>query len=197
MYLPTLIYSENVNLYINHLECLDLVSGSFLFLKTVNRATLLTLHLCFWPNNSTSCPQLCQALSLSLSLSLSLFFFFFFIQKWIHAQPLILLTCWHWMYLHWCFLNGHQGKYLKCHKYAHGLAQTYQNSSKPPRGLGWVALCLPRLLASNPWVVAADYWHFVQFIDLYLSVLIYFRLCLSIYDLCVNAFVLLLNLQAV
>lgn len=73
----------------------------------------------------------------------SLSLFFPFIQKWSRAQPLIHLTCWHWMYLHWCFLNGHRGKYLKRHKYAHcGLAQTYQDSSKPPRGLGWVALHL-------------------------------------------------------
>lgn len=93
------------------------------------------------------------------------------------------------MYLHWCFLNGHRGKYLKRHKYVHGLAQTYQNSSKPPRGLGWVALCLPRLLTSGPWVLAADCWHLTQFKDLYLSVLIYFCLCLSIYDSCFDALV--------
>lgn len=48
-----------------------------------------------------------------------------------------------WMYLHWRFLNGYWGKYLKCRKYVHGgHAQTYQDSSKPPWGLGWVVLHL-------------------------------------------------------
>lgn len=187
LYLPPLIYSEIEDLYINRLTCLDLVLECFLFLKMANRATLLTfvfltkqLHRSEAHVHSSSRP--CSA-------SLSLFSFSSFIQKWSCAQPLIHLTCWHWMYLHWCFLNGHRGKYLKCHKYAHGLAQTYQDSSKPPRGLGWVALCLPQLFTSGPWVLVADGWYFTQFMDLYLSVLIYFCLCLSIYDWCVNAFV--------
>lgn len=48
-----------------------------------------------------------------------------------------------WMYLHWRFLNGYWGKYLKCRKYVHGgQAQTYQDSSKPLWGLGWVLLHL-------------------------------------------------------
>lgn len=48
-----------------------------------------------------------------------------------------------WMYLHWRFLNGYWGKYLKCRKYVHsGQAQTYQDSSKPLWGLGWVVLHL-------------------------------------------------------
>ncbi len=48
-----------------------------------------------------------------------------------------------WMYLHWRFLNGYWGKYLKCRKYARGgRAQTYQDSSKPRWGLEWVLLHL-------------------------------------------------------
>lgn len=193
LYLPTLIYSENVNLYINRLTCLGLVSECFLFLKTVNRATLLTFVF-LTKQLHRSEPHVHNS-ARPCSASLSLFFLSSFIQKWSRAQPLIHLTCWHWMYLHWCFLNGHRGKYLKCHKYAHGLAQTYQDSSKPLRGLGWVDLCLPRLLTSGPRGLAADCWHFTQLTDHYLSVLIYFCLCLSIYDSCVDAFVLWSNLQ--
>lgn len=47
------------------------------------------------------------------------------------------------MYLRWRFLNGHWGRYLKCHKYVHsGQAQTYQGWSKPLWGLGSVLLHL-------------------------------------------------------
>lgn len=42
LYLSTLIYSEYVKSHMNRLTCLDSVSEGFLFLETVNRATLYT-----------------------------------------------------------------------------------------------------------------------------------------------------------
>lgn len=53
---------------------------------------------------------------------------------------------------------------------------------------GSLCICLPRLLTAGPRVLAAGCWHVSQFMDSYLSVLIYFCACLSIYDSCVDAF---------
>lgn len=64
----TLIYSENVNLYINHLTCLDLVSECFLFLKTANRFLTKQLHRLELHVHSSARP---------CSVSLSPFSFFF------------------------------------------------------------------------------------------------------------------------
>lgn len=78
------------------------------------------------------------------------------------------------MYLHWRFLNGYWGKYLKCRKYVHsGQAQTYQDSSKPPWGLGWVllhlststSLCRSTGLAEGCWRLLSG----THFSPLYLS----------------------------
>lgn len=181
-----------MNLYINHLACLDLVSECFLFLKTVNRATLLTfvfltkqLHLM-----STALPG-----PQHLSLSFSLFFFFSFkldLCTAAHLFDMLTLNVSSLVFPQWA-----SGEILKmpqvCAWPRTNISELIQTAER--FGLG--CSCLPRLLTSNPWVLAADCWHFVQFIDLYLSVLIYFCLCLIIYDLCVHAFILLLNLQAV
>ena len=77
-----------------------------------------------------------------------------------HSRSFIQCVDIVWMYLHWRFLNGYWGKYLKCRKYVHGgQAQTYQGSSKPPWGLGWVLL---RLSTSTSLCrstgLAEDFW---------------------------------------
>lgn len=112
---------------INHLLFLGVLYVCPFFLSLfpiVNRATLYTfVFLTKWLHCSK--PQVHVSAKLVSEASASLFFYSFIHSfrtgsahstEW-HSRPFIQRVDIVWMYLHWRFLNGYWGKYLKCRKY--------------------------------------------------------------------------------